>query len=54
MFYFLHIMVIFVPVTSLHWRPLQNATISKMKSDNCKALQKNFWTVKKKKMVPVP
>jgi hypothetical protein len=27
-------------VTPAHCRPLENATISQMKSDNCKALQK--------------
>jgi hypothetical protein len=29
-------------VTPLHCSPLQNATISNMKSDNCKALQKKM------------
>jgi hypothetical protein len=33
-------MVPVVPLTPLHWRPLQNATISNINSDNCKALQK--------------
>jgi hypothetical protein len=28
-----------VLVTPLHWRAFQNATISNMQSDNCKALQ---------------
>jgi hypothetical protein len=40
-----HACVIFLTcksVTPLHWRPLQTATISKMESDNSKALQNRF------------
>jgi hypothetical protein len=35
-------MIFRLSVTLLHWRPLQNATISNIKSDNCKAVKKRL------------
>jgi hypothetical protein len=39
------LLVTLIRLQSLHSSPLNNATISNMKSDNCKALQKELKTI---------